>query len=205
MNLKKLLLALATLTFIVSFLSVLAVNAEDGLSDYDNVPAERVINDINSTINLSLNEGIIKYDQNYTLYRLTVVPTSVTVGQTATAIAETNNNRVTHVTFVWIKPFDGIKKMETVQVVNSENNLKRAESTCTPDEPGHWWVFALFEQRNTGSYRCGWLFAMKWIRWACFKVRQVIPDFPAVGTAGAMTTMLTGLGLFLDRKRQKPI
>ncbi|MEM2780753.1 MAG: hypothetical protein QW791_07820 [Candidatus Bathyarchaeia archaeon] len=190
--------------YFASFISVFAVNAEDGIGDYDNVSAEQVIKDINSTINSSINEGEIKYDQNYTLYMLTVVPTSVTVGQDVTAIAETDNTRVTHVTFVWVKPFDGIQKTEKVTVY-SENNLNKANSTFNPDKPGLWWVFALFEQWNTGSHKCGWLFAMRWIRCACFKVKQVIPDFPAVGTAGAITTMFAGLGLFLNKKRQKPI
>ncbi|MEM2780350.1 MAG: hypothetical protein QW791_05710 [Candidatus Bathyarchaeia archaeon] len=203
MNIKKVLLTLLIVVYVASFISVFAVNAEDGIGDYDNVSAEQVIKDINSTINSSINEGEIKYDQNYTLYRLTVVPTSVTVGQEVTAIAETNNPRVTHVTFVWVKPFDGIKKIETVQVY-SEGNLKKANSKFNPDMPGLWWVFALFEQRNTGSCRCGWLFAMRWVCCACFKVKQVIPDFPVVGTAGAITTMFAGLGLFLNKKRQKP-
>jgi len=203
MNIKKVLLTLLIVIYVASFISVFAVNAEDGIGDYDNVSAEQVVNDINSTVNSGINEGEIKYDENYTLYRLTVVPKSVTVGQEVTAIAETDNKRVTHVTFVWVKPFDGIKKIETVQVY-SEDSLKKAESKFNPDTPGSWWVFALFEQRNTGSCKCGWLFAMRWVCCACFKVRQVIPDFPVVGTAGAMTTMFAGLGLLLNKKRQKP-
>ncbi|MEM2440482.1 MAG: hypothetical protein QW493_04630 [Candidatus Bathyarchaeia archaeon] len=181
------------------------VNAEDGIGDYDNVKAEQVVNDINSTVNSGINEGEIKYDLNYTLYRLTVVLASDTVGQQITTIAETNNQRVTHVTFMWVKPFGGIQKIETFLVADSENNLKMAESTFNTDEPSLWWVFALFEQRYTGSCKCGWLFAMRWVRCTCFKVKQVIPDFPVVGTAGAMTTMFAGLGLFLNKKRQKPI
>lgn len=204
MDFKKTLLAFLIVVFVVSFLSISVVKAEESINDYDNVPAEQVINDINSTAGSSLNEGEIKYDQNYTLYRLTVVPKSVTIGEQATAIAETDNQRVTHVTFVWVKPFDGIKKVETVPVY-SENGLKKAESVYNPDDLGSWWVFALFEQRYTGSYKCGWLFAMKWVCCACFKVKQVIPDFPVVGTAGAMTAMLAGLGLFLNKKRLKPI
>lgn len=204
MNIKKVLLTLLIAVYIASFISVSVVNAEDSIGDYDNVSAEQVVNDINDKVNSGVNEGEQKYDENYTLYRLTVVPKSVTVGQEVTAIAETNNNRVTHVTFVWVKPFDGIKKIQTVQVY-SEDNLKKANSTFNPDEPGLWWVFALFEQRYTGSCRCGWLFAMKWVCCSCFKVRQVIPDFPMVGTAGAMTAMFAGLGLFLNKKRQKPI
>jgi len=203
LNFKKALLMLLVAVYVASFISMSVVNAEDGISDYDNVLAEQVVNDINSTVNSGINEGEIKYDEHYTLYRLTVVPTSVTVGQEVTAIAETNNPRVTHVTFVWVKPFDGIKKIETVQVY-SEDNLKKATSTFVPDKPSSWWVFALFEQRYTGSYKCCWLFAMRWICCKCFKVEQVIPDFPAVGTAGAMTTMFAGLGLFLNKKRQKP-
>lgn len=204
MNIKKALLMLLVAVYVASFISMSVVNAEDGISDYDNVPAEQVVQDINDNVELGINEGEIKYDQNYTLYRLTLVPPSVIVGQSIMAIAETSNKRVTHVTFVWVKPFDGIKKIETVPVY-SEGNLKKANSTFVPDKPSSWWVFALFEQRCTGPHKCCWLFAMKWMCCKCFKVEQVIPDFPVIGTAGAMTTMLAGLGLFLNKKRQKPI
>lgn len=204
LNLKKLLLALVIVAFAASSIFILGVKAEDEINDYDNVLAEQVINDINSTVNSGLNEGEIKYDQNYTLYRLTVMPKSVTVGQQVTAIAETDNKHVTHVTFVWVKAFDGIRKIETVPVY-LENGLKKAESTYNPDERGSWWVFALFEQRYVDSCKCGWLFAM---RWACFRVtgiQQQVPDYPVVGTAGAVTSMLVSLSLFLNKKKQKPI
>ncbi len=205
--LRKMLLAFLIVAFIASMLSVSVVKAEEELDSYDNVSAEQVVKDIDNTVNLGTGEGEMRYDQNYTIYRLTVFPKSVFIGQSVTAVAETDNPRVTHITFVWVKPFSGIKKIETVTVY-SENGWKKANSTYTPDKLGSWWVFALFiKSTNTGSCRCkcGWLYAM---RWTCFKVTKItqqIPDYPMVGTAGAMTTMLVGLGLFLNKKRQKPI
>ncbi|MGB9684494.1 MAG: hypothetical protein ACPL1Z_06155 [Candidatus Bathyarchaeales archaeon] len=203
-TLRKMLLALLIVAFVASMLSISIVKAEEEIDSYDNVSAEQVVGDINNTVNSGASEGEIRYDQNYTFYSLTVFPKSVFIGQSVTAVAETDNSRVTHVTFVWVKPFSGIKKIETVNVY-SENGRKKANSTYTPDELGSWWVFALFiKSTNTGSCKCGWLYAM---RWACFKVAKItqrIPDYPVVGTAGAMTTMLVGLGLFLNKKRQKP-
>jgi len=199
-NLQKLLLVLLIAGLTVSVLSAVAVKAEEGtISDYDNVKAEQVINDINSTVSSSVGEGEIKYDQNYTTYRLTVSPPSVIIGNPVTATAETDNRRVTHIIFIWVNPYGVIKKIETVSV--SGDNWKTAQSTYQPDKLGKWVVFALFVNANS----CRWLYAM---RWNCFEVTgitQQIPDFPVVGTAGAMTTMLLGLGLFLNRKRQKPI
>ena len=208
-NLQKMLLALLIAGLVVvSVFSAVAVKAEeDTISDYDNVKAEQVINDINNTVSSGDVEGEVKYDQNYTTYRLTVYPQSVMIGNSVTATAETNNRRATNVTFVWVKMFK-IKKIETVPVY-SNDSWKIANSTYFPDELGQWFVFALFKCVTSGGCSCkcscGWLFAM---RWACFKVREIpqqIPDFPVVGTAGAMTTMLLGLGLFLNRKKQKPI
>ena len=199
-NLQKILLALLIAGLMVSVLSAAAVKAEeDNISDYDNVKAEQVINDINTAVNSSDVEGEIKYDQNYTTYRLTISPPSVIIGNPVTVTAETDNRRVTHVTFIWVNPYGVIKKIETVSV--SGDNWKTAQSTYQPDKLGKWVVFALFVNANS----CRWLYAM---RWNCFKVTRItqqIPDFPVVGSAGAMTTMLLGLGLFLNRKRQKPI
>lgn len=187
--------------FVASFVSIWVVNAEDGISDYDNVPAEQVVKDIDSVVNSSISEGEKRYDLNHTLYRVTVTPKNVIVGQKITAIAETDNQFVTNVTFVWVKPFDEIK-IETVQV-HSENGLKKAESTYTPNKTGPGWVFALFENRQTGSCKCGWLYAMRWTCFNVVKFTQQIPDYPVVGTAGAVATMFMGLGLFLNKKRQK--
>ncbi|MEM2561769.1 MAG: hypothetical protein QXT06_05520 [Candidatus Bathyarchaeia archaeon] len=201
MKTKKILSAFLTAVFITCFISVGIVSAVDEISNYDNVSAEQIVHDINNTINSNFNEGEIRYDKNYTLYRLTVTPSSVIVGQTVTAIAETDNNRVTHVTFIWIKPFDRIYS-ETIQVqVDPNSGLKIVSSTYTPDEIGSWWVFALF----SSSCRCKWLYA---IRWECFKVKpitQQVPDYPIIGTAGTIITMLMGLGLFLNKKGRKPI
>ena len=199
MNLQKMLLALLIAGLVVSVFSAVAVKAEeDTISDYDNVKAEQVINDINTTVSSGDVEGEIKYDQHYTTYRLTVSPSSVIIGNSVYATAETDNCRVTHVTFIWVN-LNGIQKVETVSV--SGDNWKTAQSTYQPDKLGKWVVFALFVNANS----CKWLYAM---RWSCFEVTgitQQIPDFPVVGTAGAMSTMLLGLGLFLNRKRQKPI
>jgi len=200
-NTKRILLVLLIAAFVASFVSTRVVNAEDEISDYDNVPSEQVVNDIDSVVNSSISEGEIKYDLNHTLYRVTVTPKNVIVGQEVMAIAETNNSFVTHVTFVWVKPFSEIE-IETVQVY-LEGGLKKADSTYTPQKIGLWWVFALFEKRP-GSCMCGWLYAM---RWTCFKViglEQQIPDYPVVGTAGAMATMFMGLCLFLNKKGKSP-
>ena len=201
-NLQKLLLILLIAGLTVSVLSAAAVKAEeDTISDYDNVKAEQIINDINTTISSNAMEREIRYDQNHTTYRLTVSPQTATIGNSVNATAETDNPCVTHVTFIWIQinPYIIIKKIETVSV--SGDNWKTAQSTYQPDKMGKWVVCALFANANS----CKWLYAMLL---SCFKVTgitQQIPDFPVVGTAGAMTTMLLGLGLFLNRKRQKPI
>ncbi|MEM2971699.1 MAG: hypothetical protein QW270_04675 [Candidatus Bathyarchaeia archaeon] len=204
-TIQKALFALLIISLMISVLFAATVKAEDTISDYENVSAEQVVNDINNT---SIDEGEMRYDRNYTIYRLTVYPKTVIIGQSVTVVAETDNPRVTHVTFVWVKSFGGIKKIETVNVY-SEDGWKKANSTYTPDELGSWLVFALFMRKtNTGSCcmcRCGWLYAM---RWTCFKVKRIpqqIPDFPVVGTGGATAVMLVGLGLFLNKKRQKSI
>jgi hypothetical protein len=109
-TLRKMLLALLIVAFVASMLSVSIVKAEEEIDSYDNVSAEQVVGDINNTVNSGASEGEIRYDQNYTFYSLTVFPKSVFIGQSVTAVAETDNSRVTHVTFVWVKPFSGIKK-----------------------------------------------------------------------------------------------
>lgn len=219
LDIKKMLLALLTIAFIVSFLSMSIVNAEEvRISDYDNVPAKQVINDINNVVNAGSSEGEKRYGEDYVYYgsmmtpmcgyyyRLVVIPENAFVGQAVNATAFTNNLQVTHVTFVWVKSFDGIKKVETVPVY-LKNGLKEANSTYKPDETGRWWVFAFFEKRVTSQWGCGcrWLYAIRWKCFTVIRIPQQIPDYPVVGTAGAMTTMLIGLGLFLNKKRQKPI
>lgn len=203
MNLKKLSLALL-LAVLASFISILIVSAEEGIGDYDNVSAEQVVNDISETVNSEISEGEKKYDPSFTFYSLIVFPKSAVIGQAITAVAETDNPRVTHVTFVWVKPFGGVEKVETVQV-HSENGLKKASSTYNPDKVGSWWVFALFENKGTVSSRHGWLYAMRWTHFRITRITQQIPDYPVLGTAGAMATMFMGLGLFLSKKKQKPI
>jgi hypothetical protein len=190
---RKLLLTALIVTFVANFSLTANVRADENISDFDNVAAEQVINDINSTVNSGISEGEIKYDRNYTTYAISVSPNPAIIGDTVTAEAETDNSRVTHVIFVWVN-LQGIKKIETVNV----NSEKTAQSRYVPDELGRWWVFALFIKKGS----CCWLYAM---RWTCFKVTeisQVVPDFPVVGTAGAATTMLAGLGFFLNRRKQ---
>ena len=137
-NLQKLLLVLLIAGLTVSVLSAVAVKAEEGtISDYDNVKAEQVINDINSTVSSSVGEGEIKYDQNYTTYRLTVSPPSVIIGNPVTATAETDNRRVTHIIFIWVNPYGVIKKIETVSV--SGDNWKTAQSTYNPTSWASGW------------------------------------------------------------------
>jgi len=194
---RKLLLTALMVIFTVSFSPIANVRADDNISDFENVTAEQVINDINSTVNLDISEGEIKYDRNYTTYSINVSPNLVTIGTIVTAKAETDNIRVTHVIFVWINPRGIIKKIDTVSVNSENNNWKTAQSTYIPDELGRWWVSALFVKKGS----CCWLYAM---RWTCFKVTrltQVVPDFPVAGTAGAATTMLAGLGFFLKRRK----
>lgn len=196
-TIQKTLFTLLIIALMVSVFFAATVKAEEIVNDYENVSAERVVNDISNT---STDEGEMRYDQNYTIYRLTVYPKKVIIGQSVTAVAETDNPRATYVTFVWVKPFGKVKKIETVSVY-LENGWKKANSTYTPDELGSWLVFALF----VGNSKCGWLYAM---RWTCFKVTKItqqIPDFPVVGTGGAMAVMLVGLCLFLNKKKQEPI
>jgi hypothetical protein len=81
----------------------MAVKAEeDTISDYDDVKAEQIINNINTTISSNAMEKEIRYDQNHTTYRLTVSPQTAIIGNSVNATAETDNPCVTHVTFIWI-------------------------------------------------------------------------------------------------------
>ncbi|MBS7646639.1 hypothetical protein KEJ24_02205 [Candidatus Bathyarchaeota archaeon] len=231
MDLKKMLLALMIITFVASFLYMPAVKAEEVvINNYDNVTSEKVISEINDIVKKGVTEGEIIYIEDSAFsssltsslknygprmllcrywYSLTVSPKAAYVGQSVTANATTNNMYVTNVTFIWIKLFDGIKKTERVQA-SLKNGLKEAISTyelTSNSDVGSWLVFALFEFEYVNSYgcKCIKLFAL---RWTCFyvnpRIPQQIPDYPVVGTAGAMTSMIIGLGLFINKRKRKP-
>lgn len=154
-------------------------------------------------------------------YQGMIVPPGTTVNVTA----GTTNLTITKVVFIWRDP-DGIPRYEDdvpvkgplttpqilpgpldnlhpelIQWAEDSSNVNveylYAHSAHEPDKPGDWGVQALFI--GEGGHRVGSVGNVIKIRSTSF---NVIPDLPVVGTAGALVTMLFGLGLFLRNKRQ---
>lgn len=220
---QKMLLALFIALFIVNVFSISMVRAQESIGNYANVDAKQLIELINnsadegeSIFSDAGNDNSVKSagsnkggktssyaSQTDTsvmccpyYYGLSLDKNEVYVGETVTATATTNNPGVTSVIFIWI----WLWNFKIKQIDNKP--VGTAQSTCNPDTEGKWKVVALFIGEGGCKPR---LYA---VRWTCFRVKrlqQVIPDFPVVGTAGAMTAMLLGLGLFLNKKRQSPI
>jgi hypothetical protein len=152
-------------------------------------------------------------------YQGMVVPPLTTVNVTA----GTTNLTITKVVFIWRDPDDITRYQDEVPVKgplttpqippgpldnlhpeliqwakdNPNVEYLYAHSAYEPDKPGDWGVQALFI--GEGGHRVGSVENVIKIRSTSF---NVIPDLPVVGTAGALVTMLFGLGLFLHRKRQ---
>ncbi|MGB9854190.1 MAG: hypothetical protein ACPLRY_05220 [Candidatus Bathyarchaeales archaeon] len=142
-------------------------------------------------------------------------------GQTVWVTAGTTNLTIKSVVFVWKYPNDSKAWEETVnvigpistpnvpsnvhqEVVDWANNLTGdaavqylyAQSVHQPTVIGDWGVQALFI--GEGGHPVNSIKNVIAIRATSF---NMVPDLPVVGTAGALVTMLFGLGLFLHKKR----
>ena len=146
----------------------------------------------------------------------------VPVGQTVWVTAGTTDLTITCIVFRWNSP-DGHTWEDRVYL-DTNNNEKvtpsvpdnvhnevlewatanpgvkylYAQSANQTDVVGDWGVQALFIG-SSGKAKASATSVIKARRATSF---NVVPDLPVVGTAGALVTMLFGLGLFLHRKRQ---
>lgn len=125
-------------------------------------------------------------------------------GALVTATAGTTNPNVVSVTFLWKDPTETVKYEINVVVWSNGSTyngktIYYANSSYTPDIIGDWGVQALFIGEG-GTVKANHADVVR-IRATSF---NVIPDLPVIGTAGAATTMLLGLGLFLYLKRRQP-
>lgn len=120
-------------------------------------------------------------------------------GTLVTATAGTTDPNVKHVTFQWKYPNGTIAYKEKDVPVWSNGSrydgklIYYATSSFVPTVVGDWGVKALF----TGSD----VIAQKSTSFNVVSPFNVVPDLPLVGTAGALVTMLFGLGFFLHSKR----
>jgi len=145
----------------------------------------------------------------------------VPFGESVTAWAGTTNPSIMAIFFRWKRPDESVyaeynntslmKCNNPTEIPNeapeeikdwAEKNPDKfpiwiATNTQTPDTIGDWTVKAYFigpegttkeQVENTVMIKATSL--------------NVIPDFPVVGTAGALVVMLLGLNLFMRRKRQ---
>ncbi|MEM4713701.1 MAG: hypothetical protein QXQ61_04020 [Candidatus Bathyarchaeia archaeon] len=143
----------------------------------------------------------------------------VPLGESVTVWAGTTDSNVQEVLFRWKRPDETIFVEINVPVVgpyttpnvpegvpqeiinwansNPGINVYYANNTQTPDTLGDWGVQAFF--RGPGGKTKAGVEETIAIRATSF---NVIPDLPVVGTAGAVTAMLLGLGLFFQKKKQ---
>ena len=135
-----------------------------------------------------------------TNYHGSVVPPETPV----TAIAGTTNLNVYEVKFRWLRPNETEAWLDPVKEYFEElcegKKIRVFNDTRIPDTEGDWGVQAIFydgngqgvgpvpEQPEKVAIRATSL--------------NVIPDFPIIGTAGAVIAMLFSLNLFLRKKRQ---
>lgn len=135
-----------------------------------------------------------------TNYHGIVVPPETPV----TAIAGTTNLNVYEVKFRWLRPNETEAWLDPVTEYVDEQwegrIIRVFNDTRIPDTDGDWGVQAIFydgngqgvgpvpEQPEKVAIRATSL--------------NVIPDFPIIGTAGAVIAMLFSLNLFLHKKRQ---
>jgi hypothetical protein len=128
--------------------------------------------------------------------------TDAPLGTVVTAIAGTTNTDVVNVTFLW-KCNDVIQFRDENKPVRSNGTtyngklIYYANSSYRLDAIGDWGVQALFIG-NSGTTKVDYPNVIK-VRATSV---NAVPDLPVVGTAGALVTMLFGLGLFLHKKRQ---
>jgi hypothetical protein len=147
----------------------------------------------------------------------------VLIGESVTAWAGTTNQSVYMVEFVWKNETDYIIFAENVtnfvnyttpdhppdapqEIVKWATNKGNGgipilyfNNTQIPNQLGNWTVQVFFYA--PGGHLCGQGSAIVAIKATSF---HVVPDAPIVGTAGIITAMLFGLGLF-KYKRNKAL
>jgi hypothetical protein len=168
---------LVVLLFLVSLVILVSVNV-----------ASAQLNAINSGYAVTTN------------YHGIVVPPETPV----TATAVTTNLDVYEVKFRWLRPNGTVAWLDSVtEHVDKQwegKTIRVFNDTQTPDEDGDWGVQAIFYDGN--GHGVGPVPEQPEkvaIRATSF---NVIPDFPIIGTAGAVIAMLFSLNLFLHKKRQ---
>jgi hypothetical protein len=128
---------------------------------------------------------------------------AVPIGTLVTATAGTTDAEVKSVTFLWHYPDNETVAYEVnVQVWSNGSTydgklIYYATSSYIPDVLGDWGVQALFIGEG-GTKKANHDDVVR-IRATSF---NTIPDLPVVGTAGAIATMLLGLGMFLHKKKK---
>jgi hypothetical protein len=124
-------------------------------------------------------------------------------GTLVTATAGTTDPDVQNVTFLWKYPNETVVYTEVNVPVQSNGSMwdgkliYYANSSYIPDVLGDWGVQALFigkEGKTKANHN-----DVIMIRATSF---NVVPDFPLIGTAGALTSMLLSFGLFLHKKKR---
>jgi len=124
-------------------------------------------------------------------------------GTLVTATAGTTDTDVENVTFLWKYPNETIAYTEANVPVQSNGSMwdgkliYYAHSLYMPDVLGDWGVQALFigkDGRTKANYNDVIMIRATSI--------NVVPDFPVVGTAGALVSMLLGLTLFLHKRKR---
>lgn len=125
-------------------------------------------------------------------------------GTLVTATAGTTDPDVQNVTFLWKYPNETVIYTEANVPVQSngskwdEKLIYYANSSYIPDVIGDWGIQALFIGKD-GKTKANHNDVVM-IRATSF---NVVPDFPVIGTAGALTSMFLGLSLSLHKKRRK--
>jgi hypothetical protein len=143
----------------------------------------------------------------------------VPFGASVTAWAGTNNSEVYQVEFLWKNATDHVIFVNITnlvnyttpnyppdapeEIINWATNSKNAgvkiwyaNNTQIPNSMGNWTVQVFFYA--PGGHLRGQISDIIKIKATSF---HVVPDFPLVGTAGAVVVMLLGLGLFWNKKR----
>jgi len=128
-------------------------------------------------------------------------------GALVTATASTTDPNVLNVTFVWMFPNETIAIIDAEIVVWSNgakwpdddtgSPIYYAQSSFRPTVLGDWGVQAWFN--GPGGHLHGPETDIIAIRATSF---NVIPEIPVIGTAGAVTAMLLGLGFFWKKKKK---
>lgn len=126
---------------------------------------------------------------------------NVMPGTPVTATAGTTDESIEEVVFKWKDPDENVVFTETVAVWKNGTEwdgklIYYAQSSYTVTVPGDWGVQAFFIDEE-GKTKAGVEDTVA-IRATSF---FVIPDFPAVGTAGVLIAMMLGLSLYAYKRK----